>query len=436
MQKQLLDWLNNNNLSQFDWLIGYSGGLDSHVLLHLATQLKQSCSINVCAVHVNHGLQPQADQWADHCQRVCENYNIPIKIIPLNLTVPMGESLEEFARVQRYAAIVAQMSTKQILLTAHHLDDQAETLLIQLLRGAGPEGLAAMPACSFEPFPHARPFLNIHRQELSDYAKLHELRWIEDYSNFNTQWTRNDIRQNILPQLEKINPSVKQCLARSAKHCAVSNTVLTRYLENDLQRCITKNNTLNISTLKKYPKEQAALLVRLWLRKSHVRAPSSKKLNEIIHQMFYSRQDAKPCVHWGEHQVMRHRDEIFLMAKKPRQTPMFKEQSWCLTQPLKLNNEQWIARKVSGKGIAVSQINSPLSVRLRQGGERLIYRGKTRSLKKVLHELAIPVWQRQDLPILYYQGEIIAVGSHIISDKWQVNDEKESGLLIERVLGI
>jgi len=198
-------------------LVGYSGGMDSHVLLHAVWGLRNELKLEMSAVHVNHGLQSDAEAWADSCADFCRSQQIPIAIIQVDATPEKGESPEAAARDSRYCALHDLMLKGDILLTAHHSDDQAETVLLQLLRGSGPSGLSAMPIISgFGPGFHARPLLEFSRAELAEYAQHNRLQWLEDFSNSDTSFDRNFLRQEVVPLLKQRWPAMHKTLSRSS----------------------------------------------------------------------------------------------------------------------------------------------------------------------------------------------------------------------------
>ena len=197
--------------------LALSGGLDSCVLLHLLVQLRPQLPFELRAIHVHHGLQHQADSWQNFCEELCNGYDIPLKSVHLTLNVDSGESLEAVAREARYQAMADQMREGELLLTAQHRDDQAETLLLQLLRGSGPAGLAAMPPLArFDPGWLARPLLDCSRQSLEEYARRHDLTWQEDPSNQDQRFDRNFIRHQVMPLLRSRWPAAATTLSRAA----------------------------------------------------------------------------------------------------------------------------------------------------------------------------------------------------------------------------
>jgi len=389
-----------DTLAEFDQLIvAYSGGLDSSVLLHLVR------NANVLAVHFHHGLNKNADQWQQHCQRVCDDYGIALECIRLNLSSDSKQSLEAQARDARYE-ILSSMATsnKTAVLTAHHADDQAETLLLQLLRGAGVKGLAAMPGeKSLGQGVLLRPLLNLTREQLQEYAQSHQLNWINDDSNTDLQFDRNYLRQKIIPELQQRWPSLSKTLTRSTEHCAEADSLLTELAVLDYQTSQSENKTLKISALKQLSPARQRNLLRYWLQQLKLPLPSQVYLKRIQYEVLTARQDAMPLVQWPGCEIRRYRDQIYAML--PLQTI---PKEWCLTwdgvTPLQLPYDL-------GELKPISQNKQPYTIRLRQGGERYQAPGKTQhtALKKLFQTWNIPAWQRGRVPLVFLGNELVYV---------------------------
>ena len=296
-------------------ILAYSGGLDSHVLLH---QLVQHPIIHkkLQVVHINHGLSPNADHWQEHCAMVCAELKIPFAGIKITIEIKPGDSLEAVAREQRYAELAKFVDENTALLTAQHQDDQAETLLLQLFRGAGVKGLAAMPEQKkFAKGVQLRPLLNTTRGELSAYAQQYDLQWIEDESNQNQKFNRNYLRQTIMPLLKKRWPSVTSTLARSGQHCAEAAELLTELAIIDYQHCQgTQLNCLNIIALQKLSRARKINTLRYWLQLNNVRSPNSKHLQKIIDEVVAAKPGATPLLRW-ENIALRRIDATLDLAK-------------------------------------------------------------------------------------------------------------------------
>lgn len=427
-------------------VVALSGGRDSLVLLHALKAFTTLHSVfTLRAVHVNHGLQSQAAHWERHCQRQCEVWQIPFMSLQLACCPQRGESMEKVARTMRYQALQAVLCADEYLLTAHTQDDQAETFLLQLARGAGPKGLSAMP--SVKPFgkgKHGRPFLNVPRKVITEYARFHQLNWIEDDSNQNTAFSRNFIRHHVLPALHQHFPNVHHCIARSARHCADHQALLDEYLDRDFQACVgAKLNRLCWSYFNAFSPLKQIAIFRYWLQQNHVYPPSTKRVKVILQQMGQANRERRPSACWGGVEVRRYRDELYLLdsvdsahKKRSLQNHANLPGQWDLTAPLCVDGQYWKAEKKMAEGIDLKcVVPAQLEVRFRQGGERCYAFGAPyrRPLKKLLQELQIPTWERFTLPLFYYQNNLVAVGDLFICDDWKIKQANQLGWIIKKV---
>ncbi len=408
--------------------IAYSGGLDSHVLLSLCHQLPISCR----AIHINHGLSTHASEWASHCARVCENLNIPFIQQNLQLKQERGASLEALAREKRYSAIIAHMSAHDVLLTAHQKDDQAETLLMQLMRGAGLKGLAAMPAVKvFAKGYHARPLLPFSRATLEQYAIQQGLNWIEDESNHNTQFARNFIRHQVAPLLASRWPSMTNALARSAEHCAEAQVLLEDIALDDYQHVQgSQANTLSCAKLLQLTAARQRLVLRYWIQLQGFLLPNLKKLEAVRQFVLLARQDRNPCVLWQGAEVRRYRDNLYLM-RPLQQMNLPAKVSWNFQQQaLILPGLGRLEASLSrGRGLRLNHL--PITVCFRQGGELLAIPKRGRlSLKNILQEYAIPPWERSRIPLIFAGDHLIAIPGYFAHEDYQVKAD-EAGWVLE-----
>ncbi len=441
----LTTWLENLPFSGQTLIVAFSGGRDSHVLLHalaqIQTQFNFNFNFNLNAIHVNHGLQPNAPKWASHCVELCEQYRIPFDVIELKLTIPPGESLEDIARQARYEAVAQKIHANHILLTAHTQDDQAETFLLQSIRGAGPKGLAGVAAWKkLGQGKLARPLLTVSRQSIALYAKKHKLQWIDDTSNSDLRFRRNFLRHEVLPVLDSLHPNVARCLARSATHCQQTQDLLDTYLAQELDIIRGEApNTLKIGPLAMLSPIKQQQIIRYWLGTLGFPLPSSKKLKELLLQMLTAKIDATPCVTWANVQVRRFQGIISVSNLQPLLINTIKEINihWPLHMHSSLtlpDGSVWRAILNKGKGIATQRLTKELSVRFRQGGERCQLAGKkhSQSLKKLFQSYGIPSWQRALLPLFYHDEKLISVGNLFICEGYQVQSAEEEGWVIER----
>lgn len=409
--------------------VAYSGGVDSSVLLHLLSQNREKLASNLIAVHINHQLNQEADSWVKYCKNICVKEKIKFESITINAKKTKGHSQEAYARELRYASLKSIMGTGDLLLTGHHLDDQAETLIQQLMRGAGPEGLAGMPHVrKFGPGWLARPLLEYSRSQIKDYAEHHGLKWIEDESNQDIEIDRNFIRYSIIPYLQKRWPSVIDILSRSARHQADVVSLLKEIAEQDFEKARCEHqNILDIAELKKMSETRMRNLIRYWLKKNGHKPSSTAVTEIIIRELIYAGGDRMPVVKWHKTEIRRYRNKIHVM-KPLVEVPVDTHYIWNLEQPLNINSGSLIARRAVGKGIKSESINDNLvQVRFRRGGETIQPAGRkeTHKLKKLFQESGVPPWQRDRIPLLFINNKLAAVTGYWIDDHFNASETEQ-----------
>jgi len=398
--------------------VALSGGLDSTVLLHALAGLRDRLGIPVAAIHADHGLQAASAEWAGHCATLCETLDIPYDSIQLQLSPQRGESTEALARQARYAAFAASMVEGELLLSAQHQDDQAETLLLQLLRGAGVAGLAAMPALAdLGPGRLGRPLLAVSRAALEDYARQHDLHWIEDPSNQSLDFDRNYLRHEIMPRLKARWPAAAATLSRSAGHCADADRTLRAFAAEDLSLCRLTPCRLLSQPLLQLPVERQANLLRAWIADAGLPVPPSHKLGRVLDELIPARADAAPLVAWSGAELRRYRDELWLM---PPLEPIAAnwQQAWSGDAPLVLPADLGGLAVMPGPGgIAPDRWQAgEVRVAFRREGLSCTPAGRqgSRSLKKLFQDLDVPPWLRERVPLLFIDGELAAVGDYVV----------------------
>ncbi len=398
------------------WLIAYSGGLDSSVLLHALVQLRGELAGSIRAVHVNHGLHPDAPVWASHCRDSCQQLGVAFEELYVNAQPQPGESPEAAARAARYTALAGVLPAGHVLLTAQHCDDQAETLLLQLLRGAGVDGLASMPAVSRCGAGRlVRPLLALPRVRLYEYAQQHGLDWIDDPSNADEGYDRNYLRHRVMPALLARWPSAAASLARSAANLGEATGLLAGIAGQDLQELTGRHDgTLSAAGLLALGDARRRNALRTWLKQAAGRAPSRAVLGHIEQDVLASRADAEPAVSFGEFQVRRYRDDLYLVPV-PAVAAALPECHWRPQQPLQFGETGYVLRAtpMAGQGVRRSLADRHgIDVRWRQGGERCRPggRGHHHTLKKLFQEAGVPPWVRRNTPLLYIENELAAVG--------------------------
>lgn len=424
------------SLSEIDdvarYWVAFSGGIDSHVLLHvLASNRHQLGDVDLQAVHINHGLNIQSDQWAERCQSMCEQLKTGFVAIDVDATPRTGESPEARARSARYDAIARLIRPGDCLLTAHHQDDQVETLLLQLMRGSGPRGLAAMPeVANFESGIIARPLINVRRESIRSYAVKHQLKWIDDDSNQDTRFDRNFIRHEVIPRLQQRWPSLSQTVSRSARYCAEAAEILEASAREALAKINPEGNeSLSVSGLEQYSRVEQKNIIRYWIHSKGLSTPSSVQLDQVIEQVLTAAVDATPRLIWEGTEVRRYRDGLY--AFSPLEN-VDTEQAieWNLDEPLRIENAGTLmAIGGRGNGIAKQYISgAEVVVSFRQGGESIQPAGRKEkhALKKLFQDNGVPPWIRERTPLIYIGDELAAVGEMFVSDKFHARDGEES----------
>ncbi|MDO9226671.1 MAG: tRNA lysidine(34) synthetase TilS [Pseudomonadota bacterium] len=401
--------------------VAYSGGLDSTVLLHLLAGLRGEEDFQLSAVHVHHGLSADADAWASHCQAVCATLNVPLRLERV-VVKRAGQGLEAAAREARYQ-VFSSLAVDALAL-AHQRDDQAETVLLQLFRGAGMKGLAAMPAeRALGTIRLLRPLLDATRGEIEAFARARGFSWVDDASNADTDLRRNAVRHHLLPRIDSLFPGAGQTLARAAGRFAESAGLLDALAELDGADC---RDGLEVARLMALDAARGRNLLRryLELRGHPVRR---ERLHEALAQMLGARADAEPAVDFGAATLRRFQGRLLLVEKSP--PPTTRDWVWRGETELDLGAGGRLRfTATTGEG---ARLPSRATVRLRTGGERLQpdARRPERTLKNLLREAAVPPWLRERLPLLYVDGRLAWAAELGVDAAFQPGPE-EPGWLI------
>jgi tRNA(Ile)-lysidine synthase len=398
------------------WWVAYSGGVDSHALLHALASLRPGMCRRLGAVHVNHGLQAAARDWDDHCRAVCAALDLSYVALQVDARADAGESREAAARAARYAALRNWLPRGDCLLTAQHQDDQAETLLLQLLRGSGVKGLAAMPRqLPFGSGCLLRPLLDCTHEALVEYAVANRLDWVDDPSNQDVSLDRNFLRHDALPALRRRWPALSATLSRSARHCAEAGCLLEELAREDFDRLASgSRDSLPVSSLLTLSPPRQRNLLRHWVSERGAKIPSEAVLARICRDVLASRGDAEACVCWGIWELRRYRDRLHLLEQRPERDAS-ETIEWRPDSVLKLPGGRGVLSAVRGAGLGVRASSleggAVASVRWRRGGERCRPAGRRHhhALKKLFQERGIPPWERGRIPLVYNGEELAAV---------------------------
>ncbi len=382
--------------------------MDSVVLLHAVKQcLARGGALR--ALHVNHGLQADSDAWEEFCRELCRGWDVPFSARAV--AVPeSGASPENRARIARYEAFSKALAPGECLLLAHHLDDQMETMLLRLSRGAGTRGLSGIPAKrKLGEGIVMRPLLRWPRAALADYAKAQNLCWIEDASNRDTNFDRNFCRHEILPAIESRWPDFRREWERSRQLLADSHELLAQLAGLDLERCAgTAENRLRIDTLRKLSPPRLHNAVRHWIETTIDGPANPRKLRGLPHQLIAPDQPTNAAIDFGGYRARRFNNELYLVPGLPPIDPETRL-TWNPSRDPILHlpgNGSLQAIPETSEGLA----GKPYQIRYRQGGEncRLVKR-PTKSLKKILNESRIEPWLRNRLPLLFDGNELVAI---------------------------
>lgn len=414
-------------------LIGLSGGIDSVVLLHLLKQLAPRFSWQLSALHVHHGISQHADDWREFCVELCAHHQIPLHVEHVDITPLRARGIEAAARELRHAAFAKQ--TCDYVALAQHADDQAETLLLQLLRGAGVRGASGMPQLATNSGSPVllRPLLHCSRREILAYAERYQLRWVEDESNAEHHYPRNFLRHRVLPLLAEKFPAYRTTLSRSAQNFAEASSLLDELATQDAAQFI-QGNTLAVVSLVSLNQARAKNLLRYFLQHSGAPMPQAVQLHDMLQQLRTARSDAAVCVEYGEGwQVRRYQGRVHVLRALAVFDPNL-VLSWQGEAAL-----DWPAldvclsfRSVQGSGISLEKLrHAPVTLRFRQGGEALRphLKAATRALKNLLQEQHIPPWRRERLPLLYCGDELVCVPGVAVAAEFHASAE-QTGLYL------
>ncbi|CAM8353342.1 tRNA lysidine(34) synthetase TilS [Candidatus Methylopumilus universalis] len=411
--------------------VALSGGIDSVVLLHLLHQLQKTQNFTLKASHVHHGLSKNADKWVKFCEKLCTKLSVPLDIHHIKLPQKKSLGIEGEARQLRYEKLL-QTKTDLVVL-AHHEDDQAETFLLQLIRGAGVKGLSSMA-----PFDATRrlwrPLLNASRIDIERYAKKHKLKWIEDESNQNIDFDRNFIRSEVLPILKNRFNHIIKVISRSASHLAEAQHLLDDLAKIDLKKSLKSNNykhKLKVKAFDKLSSARAKNALRFWLEINDQMMPSKDLLDELLRQVLTAKKDAKLKIQLSkEFEIRRYKDEVYIVPNNQKIQKNY-EIIWAGESEIILPNGQKLTfKKVKGRGINLKFLDhQKLKIRNRQGGEFFKPDSKrpTKKIKQLLQESDFPPWERDFLPLFFVGDDLAFVPNFGIDMKFQTK-AKELGL--------
>lgn len=420
-------------------VVAFSGGIDSKVLLNAVVKIYQSDLIgSPSAIHINHGLQSEADNWQQFCQDDCDSYQIPLKVFRYELAQKASVNIEATARQARYEAFESVLQPSHWLLMAHHLDDQAETLMLRIIRGSGVTGAAAIP--QQRPLGEGmllRPILDVPKSEITDYAQKCGLKWIEDPSNAGSSFSRNFLRHQVFPKIAERWPGYAKTMSRFSELAAEHNQLARQIADEDLGKIENDKGQLSVHALTRLTTIRQKNLLHYWGLKHTRHAPSSSEIEQVIKQL-QAAEKKSIQVSFSSLSLRSYHGTLMLVPVEQPQ-PLANPQQWLdILRPLELSNSVLVKAQTQDQ-VGLRQPNEfeKVWVKSRQGGEKCLpdYREKTTELKKIYQELAIPPWLREWLPLIFYNDQLVAVPGVFISKEYMSDGRQPSLKLTAKFVG-
>lgn len=409
--------------------VALSGGVDSVLLLNVLLNLSASRRFSLSAVHVNHSISPNSDRWQSFCERLCETLNVRLDVHRV-IVEPGDEGIEAAARRLRYIAFAETRA--EWLVLAHHRDDQVETLLFNLLRGSGIRGAAAMPTSRTIPgcpeLGILRPLLGVSRNEIRAYAESEGLNWIEDESNADIRYSRNFLRHRVLPVIRERFPACDSVLARAASLFAEGENLIQELARNDAATAMHEGR-IQTTRLKGMDEARARNLMRYVLQCEGIALPDSVRLHEIVRQVCHAAPGRQLRFELGNKVLYRYRNEVWVV---PRGVTG-QEVEWHGEDIMKWGGGMIQFRTVSGEGVSLTKLTGGcIRVAPRKGAERFRpdIKRPHRELRKILQELDVPPWERDRIPMLWCDENLVWVHGVGIDSAWKCTSG-EDGLVPE-----
>ena len=423
-----------------DIFVAFSGGLDSTVLLHALLHVESIDIERISALHVNHGLNDDARRWEQCCRQRCLEWGVRFRSHCMEPSDIRGRGTEAMARDMRYRWLSGAVTDGSALMTAHHQDDQAETVLASLFRGSGVRGMAGIRAA--RPFARGsiwRPLLEVPRALLAKYGAENDLEWIEDPMNTDCRFTRNHLRHRVLPLVREKWPGVDSVIARGAQNFLDASELLDEIAESDLLRVPQRSEgrfyTLSIPDLRRYSRPRMINALRWWFEQCGFEFPSRRRLLDVVTSLIERKPEPTCLLSWPGTEVRRYRNTLYL--SRTANDAEIRDVTWNRmgTEPVILNGRELVVRNTVGDGIRRSIYEgSPISIRPRRGGERCRAPGSacTKTLKKIFQEKGVAPWRRNDFPLLYVGDDLAGIAGLCYCQPFAV-ERKEPGVVFDVV---
>lgn len=394
--------------------VGLSGGMDSMVLLHQLSR-HPALTHRLQAIHIHHGLSPHADAWEHFCGEQCQTRNIPYQCVKLHLQGTAN--LEARAREARYDAFLKHIKAGDALVLAHHLDDEIETFFLNVLRGTGLMGLASIPMTrEWKGIRIYRPLLKTPRTVIADYARKHQLQWIEDESNQNTDFSRNYLRQKLLPAIGEHWPHYRQSVSHTIESCQELVTDLEKQAYQLVPELAQSCDVLSLVALKGLSPVQINTVLRVWIKQHGLSIPPRLVLAQVITQMINrQRLDSQPLIAWSNIRLRLYRDKLYLFTSSAG--PLLDGYPWKnFPEQLDIPDLGTLKAHPSTSGLSID-MQDKIDIRFRMGGETLLYKGHHRPLKKLFQQWGVPSFLREQVPLVYVNDSLQGVVGYAYADQ-------------------
>ena len=412
--------------------VALSGGVDSTVLLYALNQVLDK-DVSIRAIHINHNLDKSSQSWADFCKKICDQMQIQINIYSVKVNTTEGFGIEAAGRKARYQKLQKSIQEGEWLMTAHHQDDQLETILLRMARGTGVEGLQGIQKkFNFGRGSILRPLLDVSKSEILGYAREKKLNWVEDTSNQETYFDRNFLRMKVIPTLKERWPSFSTSVSRLSDISAQTSTLLKELAEQDLEFNYPVKN-LNTDIFKNKSIGRITNIIRFLILKNEMSVPSMKVLNSGVNTLLNPK-SINPSMVWGSYCIKRYLDKLYflkLSELQPNQSNQLIK--WSIDEPLILDESgsMLLATMTRGQGLSLKKCDKNLDIQFRKGGESIRPVGHkiTKKLKKLFQEDHVLPWVRDKIPLLYKKDELIGVGDLWFNHNY-IASSGEDGFLV------
>ncbi|CAL4318766.1 tRNA(Ile)-lysidine synthase [Buchnera aphidicola (Periphyllus testudinaceus)] len=413
------------------FLVAYSGGIDSTVLLYKLLEIKKKKNIKIRAIHINHQIYKESKKWSKHCKKICIKNKI--KFIEEKIFLKK-KNIESQARKKRYQIFKKNLLSEEILLTGHNLDDQCETLILSIKRGSGPKGLSSISyKKKFFKNILIRPLLEFSRSKIEKWAKKKKLKWINDHSNNNLSYDRNFIRHKIMPIIKKRWKFFPKNCLRTTQLIHNEHKLLNNFIHPIIKKNLYKKKALYLKNIKKLNIKMQYFIIRKWINIQKKKLPSLIFLKNIIKNVINNKKKKNPKIVLKKYEIWKYQNHLFWIKKKPTIKnyiifwhPPFKK----LILPKNFGYLKMIKKKYSKNKLYIKKPkkNQLIIIKFQTNKKIQTHQNKTKKkIKKIFNEFKIPPWKRKKIPLLFYNNKLISIiGIIVTKKKYNIKEKKIS----------